>query len=149
MVKSLRRVRNKPGCCPFCSAPLADDGSITFNRETGFISRWGSSLYLTPQHATLVDVLLRAWPQPVPRERLEIAAWGYDVQPHEKALHVSLSQIRSCLRIMGINILHHSMSGYYLIKDPGPPEGHLKMTFSTHEVSASPSARKILKAVSK
>lgn len=146
-LSSFRKVRKKPGCCPFCSTPLIDDGTIVYSADNGFLSRWGVSIYLSPIANNLFRALMRGYPNAIERMDLEIAGWGYDGDMGDKYLAVQLCSLRRTLKLIGMNILNHHGSGYYLVKDTPKPKGVVRDSFSIYRQTNNSAERARVKAL--
>ena len=66
---------------------------LRYDQTTLDVSRAGRSLHLYPACRTLLDVLMRASPAAVTRERLEFALWG-DEPPHGDMLRSHIYELR-------------------------------------------------------
>lgn len=69
---------------------------LVMDLTTRKVSRAGQALHLSPICWTLLEYLMRASPEPVPRERLETSVWG-DEPPDSNTLKVHMHRLRKAV----------------------------------------------------
>jgi DNA-binding response OmpR family regulator len=83
---------------------------LVMELTTRKVSRAGQELHLSPICWTLLEYLMRASPEPVPRERLETTIWG-DEPPDSNTLKVHMHRLRKAVDKPFSRPLIHTLPG--------------------------------------
>lgn len=122
LMQTFRKVRNKPGCCPFCGQSLADVG-LVYSHAESFLARGKRRIFLAPTHNTIIDLLIRGHPNGVTRERFEVAIWGFETLPDRHRLSTHLTILRKSLEPLGVLILYNcNIPGWVLKVNDNVPD---------------------------
>lgn len=122
------RERQATGCCPSCGQKVPEAG-LRVDLQTNTVSANGMIVKVQPRTAELLEVLLAAYPNFVPRETIIAKVWACDAQ--DRIVDAYATRARVHLAKIGWGIDSFRYSGYRLVDLSLKPEPSLVPTIAS------------------